>query len=52
MSEDRLRECECPERLVDMVCYGIHICRDGQRVAPESFYSESEDDSAQKGDEE
>jgi hypothetical protein len=35
-----LAECKCPERGRDLICYGIHVCRDGKRVAPEDFYVE------------
>jgi hypothetical protein len=30
-----LSTCQCPEALGDMVAYGTHYCKDGQRIAPE-----------------
>jgi hypothetical protein len=40
--------CRCPERLVDMACYGIHACKDGKRIAPEDLYVEPTSDSGSR----
>lgn len=33
-------QCRCREREDDMRRYGVHICRDGNRIAPEDYYAD------------